>query len=174
MNIYCDGSSRPHSTKCGGSAVVVPDLKVVIYSHIPSPSTNNVAELFAVLTAFRFVDTYIDKNPTATGFTIFSDSEYTVKSFNEWIKGEHDIAKRANSDILKELYPYKKKFSKIAKLQWMRGHVDESDETNYNNLADKMANVAVENTYIRELSYNKILFKCHRSDFNVNSLSKLK
>lgn len=142
--IYTDGSSRPHTTKCGGWATVI-GYKQIIYGHLPAPTTNNVAELMGVLVALNVVI-----NSKLDNVEILSDSRYCVDGFNSWMEKwdkNNTVQTKKNPDLWNHLINIKKsnKFkNKTIKVSWVKGH----GTSNGNKLADQYANNGAENLCI--------------------------
>lgn len=136
-NIYTDGSSRPHTTGAAGWAYAVQlrDKTHVRYGHLPAPSTNNIAELTALLVPLRLF------GPRGFELHFFTDSQYVVKGITEYMKGwkfrgwkTASGAKVKNLELWKEIHslwvPDRHKVS------WVRGHNGHTE----NELVDVWAN----------------------------------
>ena len=85
MEIYCDGSCRGNGTANaeGGFGVVVVDNGKVVntYAEMHKQTTNNRMEIMAIMWA---IVTYYEEI-AAGDVIIFSDSQYAVNSFSNWI-----------------------------------------------------------------------------------------
>lgn len=134
-SIYCDGAYSS-IRKQGGSGVVIlkNDKKVAEYSKTFKGGTNNTAELCAIIIALRFIQKPIDS------LIIYSDSQYCVNCASAgW---ERKKNKRIWHMFDKELNRVKELCSDI-KFTHVKGHQkDSSDQTKWNNYADRLANKA--------------------------------
>ena len=98
-----------------------------------NPTTNNRMELRGLIEAFRMLD-------ADEAGDIYSDSQYSVKTVNEWARGwEAKGWKRKggeilNLDLVQELYALAQSRPK-ATLQWIRGHAGNT----WNERADVLA-----------------------------------
>lgn len=142
--IYTDGSSRPQTTKAGGWGYVIlsPDgSATLVYGHIPAPTTNNVAEVSAVLEALKF----FNKHFKCTKIHFISDSQYVVQGINEWSKNWIKRGwKTNNGQPVKNVELWKELVSiwdsSRHTIEWCRGH----NGTEFNEAADKGANYGSE------------------------------
>ena len=131
IHIYGDGGSNPHSDQCAGWAIAVQPNEGktqwrVFYGHLPAPSTNNIAELTAVINALKMLWKLSDCGsrciPPAT---IYSDSEYTLNSVLKWRpKWEYQGMPPKNTALLYELFDFYDKVCSISELElkWVKGH----------------------------------------------------
>ena len=135
MLVYTDGSCWPNNGKGSGGWAYAhknPDWTYTMkFGHIPAPTTNNVAELRAVINA---ITDHSDAE-------IQSDSQYVVNGFNQWMKswikkGWNKKGGLKNVELWKHLAELKAFFT--GKLIWVRGH----NGTFLNDLADAGANYA--------------------------------
>ena len=135
IECYCDGAYSS-LRKQGGSGIVIlkNGKKVSEYSKTFKGGTNNTAELCAIIIALRFIQKPIDS------LIIYSDSQYCVNCASAgW---ERKKNKRIWHMFDKELNRVKELCSNI-EFKHVRGHQsDDSIETKYNNLADRLANKA--------------------------------
>jgi len=115
VHIYTDGACLQNPGP-GGWAFYIPDRDIRNWGSCID-TTNNVMEMTAIMEAINWC---IDNDEKAT---IYSDSRYCVKGFNQWM---HSWAKsswdkpRKNREMWQQmfnLYPY---FN--GKLIWCRGH----------------------------------------------------
>ena len=135
MQVYTDGSCYPNDgTGPGGwaYATMTEDGLFLCCGHICKPTTNNIAELSAVIAAI------MDDNDSH----VFSDSEYVVKGFNTWMTGWKKKGWKKKKGALKNV-AFWKKLSELkedfnGKVSWVRGH----NGTFLNELADAGANYA--------------------------------
>lgn len=135
IKVFTDGaSSFAGTTKAiAGWAMVVPDLKgtmFVRYGHLPG-KTSNQGEIFGVYYAMVMLHKKKD-----IGLDIYSDSQYTIKSINEWRKKWaltfYDGIKNTNLLIpLFDMWDYHGN----SKISWVKGHADHPG----NIMADKYA-----------------------------------
>jgi ribonuclease HI len=135
LEIYTDGSCYPNDgTGSGGWAysTFYEGQYFLLCNHIPKPTTNNIAELSAMIAA-------VMDNPDGE---IYSDSEYVVKGFNLWMRSWQNKGwKKKKGDLKnvifwKELAKHKQNFK--GKVKWIRGH----NGNFMNELADAGANYA--------------------------------
>lgn len=124
LDIYTDGSCLKNPGGVGGyGAVLLTDPPTVISGHIPAPTTNNRAELMAVIFAIFHAQ--------SLGFKylrILTDSRYIVDTMNL------NYAKNANKDLW-DLLDLSLSTLNSCKFRWVRGH----NGNEYNELADKLA-----------------------------------
>ena len=137
---YTDGSAR---NGIGGWAVVfVWNGEVIMRwsGFVPGPATNNIAELYAIQqVVYSFNELNVPK------ITIYSDSEYAIKSLTIWInswrrsgwinsKGEPV----ANREIIEPLADQLAHLGPKVSLRWVAGHSGNP----FNEEADRLANQA--------------------------------
>lgn len=144
MIIYVDGSAKPNPGR-GGYGVVVMNEKNEIetcYAHYEDETTNNRQELKAILYALiRWGKKLADLNWRDSIPVVYSDSSYSVNTFNNWMfswknngwkKSDNQIPE--NLDLIKEYYKIYEKGYRIdlRKIKGHAGHIG-------NELADKLA-----------------------------------
>lgn len=148
MLVYTDGSCWPNNGKGSGGWAYAhknPDWTYTMkFGHIPAPTTNNVAELRAVINA---ITDHSDAE-------IQSDSQYVVKGFNQWMKSwiKKGWSKKGglkNVELWKNLAELKAFFT--GKLIWVRGH----NGTFLNDLADAGANYARKTKKTSSMKFTK-------------------
>jgi len=133
LNIYTDGSSD-HNTRHGGWAVFIPHRNVKLSGNSYN-TTNNRMEMFAVLTAMRFLNTHNEDG------VIYCDSQYVVRGINEWMykwKNQgwcHGKKSILNADLWHMIFDLKSKLTINVQLKWVRGHAGNT----YNEMVDQMA-----------------------------------
>jgi len=148
IDIYTDGACRVHTSKTGGWAYsasidVGKDVPIEIWDlGAEKNSTSNRMELTAIMEAMKFL---WHSNLLGHNITIFSDSQYSVKGCNLWLKGwikrgfissqdkeikNRDLWVKVNS-LIKCTHP---------KIEWIRGH----DGCPGNERVDKLAVIAAE------------------------------
>lgn len=102
-------------------------------------TTSNRMEMTAVLKAIEH-----GLEMKAKPITIYSDSQYVVKGFNEWMwnwakKGWDRDRELKNVDLWKRLFKYRRK----ATLIWIKGH----NGNEYNEQADDLVRTEYEATF---------------------------
>jgi len=134
MEIYTDGSCKM-SSRDGGWAMVVVDNDNLHFEEWGSDklTTNNVMELTALEKGLLYAI-----NHPETKITIFTDSQYCSKGYNEWCKGWEKKSwktstnkKVENIELWKQIH--KLRSSKI-KVEWVRGH----DGNKWNEYCDSL------------------------------------
>lgn len=136
MKLYTDGSSKDG---IGGWAFVRADNEFHISGKIAN-STNNIAELTAILEALRYA-----RSVASTSVSIFSDSQYCIKALTVWHKKwqrngwiTYDGEPVANRQIIMEILSLIKASKMRVKFVWVRGH----DGERLNSVADSLAKQA--------------------------------
>lgn len=146
IEIYSDGGSNPRTNQAAGWAFAVKPISGerwrCFFGHLPPPSTNNIAELSGVINSLKFLWAFSGNGarriPPAT---IFSDSQYTLKSVLEWRpKWEYQGMPDKNTDLLLELFRMYDLVCSICELElkWVKGHAGNKG----NELADEWATAA--------------------------------
>lgn len=137
--IYCDGASKGNPGPSGWGAVIINKMTEETIQRYGSigHSTNQVAELSAVINAIEFL-------PTGSSIDLFTDSRYVVDGMNKWIGGwvrknwrtaaGKPVANRALWEQILVLCR-----SRTVKFRWVKGH----NGHDMNELADKLANQGV-------------------------------
>lgn len=141
IEVWTDGSSidngKPNCVG-GWSAVFMMGRKTFIrYGHLPAPSSNNRGEIYGVLyTMMRFQDR------RDWEIQIYSDSQYVVKSINEWRHKwkKTDYAGIKNPDLFIPLFQAWD-FHGNCKIDWVKGHAG----TRGNEMADEFAGAGSKN-----------------------------
>lgn len=135
VEVFCDGSSsRNGKPDCiGGWCLAIPDFnskQFIRYGYLPEGSSNNKAEIMGVLKAceiFSKQDRFLP--------VIYSDSQYVIKSCNEWreswSKSNYEGVKNIN--LLKPLFDFIDTSPNKPILKWVKGHAGNIG----NELADK-------------------------------------
>ena len=130
FEIYTDGACIGNGQRknIGGWGFVCIERGKHFYetTGIEYNTTNNRQEILAVLNALRCCKEY-----NITSFTIYSDSQYVVNGFNNWMhkwKKKNWIRGTAskpqpviNKDLWQEMYKIRFEFDKVD-LKWVRGH----------------------------------------------------
>lgn len=143
MIIYTDGSAHPNPGPGGFGVVICDDENNILdtYSHHELATTNNIQELKAIL--YAMINYGIHESEAGFMFptTVYSDSNYAVKTFNEWmfnwekngwIKSDKKVPE--NLELIQAYYNLYKKGYRI-NLQKIKGH----NGNKGNDLADKLA-----------------------------------
>lgn len=141
LEVWTDGSSiangKPNCVGGWSAAFMMGNKKFVRYGHLPAPSSNNRGEiggvLFTMLTFGAKKDWEIQ---------IYSDSQYVVKSINEWRFGwkRNKYEGIKNPDMFIPLFEAWDKHGN-AKISWVKGHAG----TYGNELADEYAGYGSKN-----------------------------
>ena len=132
--IFTDGSSDPNPGPGGWGAVKVIDGEIIEQrAGREGQTTNNRMELTALIEAFKM--TAEDEE-----IIVFSDSQYCVKTVNEWAAGwEKRGWKRkdgpiVNLDLVQELFALARSRPR-ARVEWIRAH----NGSRWNEYADALA-----------------------------------
>ena len=129
MEIYCDGSCRGNGTANaeGGFGVVVVDNGEVVntYAEMHKQTTNNRMEMMAIMWA---IVTYYEEI-AAGDVVIFSDSQYAVNTFSNWIWSWYNRGWKKSNKQTPENLTLLKKYVTITndgklpvQLRYVRGH----------------------------------------------------
>lgn len=150
MVIYTDGSADKNGDKNspGGFAVVVYDDDghlIDAYAERCTNTTNNAMEMSAIVYALEH---YGANNADFLVPLVYSDSQYCVRTFNEWYPRWKANGWIKSDKKVPENLTLIKKFDKLSStkrinLQWIKGH----NKTEGNELADNLAagRIKVEN-----------------------------
>lgn len=151
----CSGNGKKHAV--GGIGVYFPNREMKNISKIYrlGVCTNNATELFAILTAIR----YIKKNIGLDNCKIIikTDSQYSIdcvtKWVNNWIKNgwrTKNDTPVSNQELIEKIHNYIESYD--IEFEHVFGHEDGDDpDTICNNKADKLATQATE----RAINENK-------------------
>lgn len=128
--MYTDGSSVSQKPEVGaGWAACITDMngrEFILYGHLPYPATNNVAEMYGVIVALR-VGRKINQF-----LTVYTDSQYTEKSLNEWRgKWESTGFPVKNRELIHRLFEAHDLHKRCC-VRWIKGHAGHAG----NELAD--------------------------------------
>lgn len=114
------------------------------YGHLPAPSSNNRGEIYGVLYAMQML-----KHRKDWRIEIYSDSQYVVKSINEWRHKwklyNYDGIK--NEDLLVPLFNAWDEHNN-ASIKWVKGHIG----IRGNELSDEYAGLGGRNENINVLN----------------------
>lgn len=131
IEIYADGGSFPQTTKAAGWAFTVAPLGGtgawrVFFGYLPPPSTNNIAEMMAVLNSMRFLYMFhIRSGKRVPPSTIMSDSQYVLKGITEYrFKWEVEGWPEKNHQLWVQIFDIFYKLKEVCDLQfkWVKGH----------------------------------------------------
>ena len=146
MIIYTDGSAHPNPGPGGFGVVVVDNNKNLLYAYnkqFDNKVTNNEMELKAILFSFLNygVNIYNEDNFNKEIPIVYSDSNYCVQTFNEWMfswekKGwiKSDKQTPENLDLIQAYYNWYNKGYRID-LKKVKGHAGNK----WNEVADQLA-----------------------------------
>ena len=131
IKIYADGACRgnQNTTNIGGYGVVlIYKDSVKELNNAFQDTTNNKMEILSVIEGLKSLKRF------DIPVEIYSDSQYVVNTINNGWR------KNANLDLWDELDRLIEKFDSVKFIK-VKGHSD----NNYNNRADKLANIAMDN-----------------------------
>jgi ribonuclease HI len=146
---YTDGSliRKGKKIQCGyGIYFPNQEYKSVGRKFTHEPITNNRAELYAIFKTIIFTNKIDQKriltnSPRIKKLIIYSDSEYSVKTYNEWLPQWIKTGKSyLNSDIINETQDHIKNAPFTVKLIHVRAHTGKNDfHSVANDIVDKLA-----------------------------------
>jgi ribonuclease HI len=149
LEIYTDGSlvKKGGNTYCGyGIYFPNQEYKSISRKFTHEPITNNRAELYAILKSIVLANIInlkrIENNqPEIKLVNIYSDSEYSVKTFNEWLpKWKKTSKKYKNSDIINEIEEHISIAPFKVIMKHVRAHTGKTDiHSISNNIVDELA-----------------------------------
>jgi ribonuclease HI len=144
--VYTDGSSRNTTTREGGWAFHClceeEEAEAKRWGYLPAPTTNNIAELMAILRALQFVAL------TDRPLFVFSDSAYAINALNVWLMGWREngwVGSQGqpvkNIPLFEEIDRYLELHRSVRQvaLRHIKGHAGHI----YNESADQMAGIAM-------------------------------
>ena len=142
IEIYTDGACSGNPGPGGWGFVIIDGKNTKSFSGSEDDTTNNRMELTAAIKAIES----IDKNES---IILHTDSTYVQKGITEWIinwKKNNWISSTkkpvANKDLWKKLDEYN--LSRDIKWTWVKAHQScDSNDSIYNNMADKLATGAI-------------------------------
>jgi ribonuclease HI len=142
IKIYTDGACSGNPGPGGWGFVVLDGENTKSFSGSEDPTTNNRMELTAAIKAIESVD-------IGVSIILHTDSTYVQKGITEWIinwKKNNWISSTkkpvANKDLWMKLDEYN--LSRDIKWIWVKAHQsDDSNDSIYNNMADKLATGAI-------------------------------
>ena len=142
IEIYTDGACSGNPGPGGWGFVIIDGKNTKSFSGSEDDTTNNRMELTAAIKAIES----IDKNES---IILHTDSTYVQKGITEWIinwKKNNWISSTkkpvANKDLWMKLDEYN--LSRDIKWTWVKAHQScDSNDSIYNNMADKLATGAI-------------------------------
>ena len=146
MIIYTDGSAHPNPGPGGFGVIVLDNDKNLLYTYSKQfekeKVTNNQMELKAILYSFLNYGVNIGDNDFINDIPIvYSDSNYCVQTFNNWIFNwvnnnwmKSNNKEPENIELIKAYYDWYQKGYRID-LRKVKGHSGEI----WNELADQLA-----------------------------------
>ncbi len=142
IEIYTDGACSGNPGPGGWGFVIIDGKNTKSFSGSEDDTTNNRMELTAAIKAIES----IDKNES---IILHTDSTYVQKGITEWIinwKKNNWISSTkkpvANKDLWMKLDEYN--LSRDIKWIWVKAHQScDSNDSIYNNMADKLATGAI-------------------------------
>ena len=149
INVYTDGSliRKGKAIFCGyGIYFPNSEYKPISRKFTHEPITNNRAELYAILKSIILCNKVdlqrkIDKKMRINKIIIYSDSEYSVKTFNEWLpKWLKNGKDYLNKDIIDETAEHIKNAPFKVYIQHIRAHTGKNDiHSKANDVVDSLA-----------------------------------
>lgn len=138
LNIYTDGSCRPSNPgKCGAGVVILNDENKVVHSisEYLGEGTNNIAELSSIKIALEWIIKNQEhyKISSWDSHNIYTDSNYAVGLFTK------NWNPKKNKELVKEVRGLLEDFPNTS-ISWVKAH----NGNKYNEMADQLANAAVE------------------------------
>jgi ribonuclease HI len=148
LQIYCDGACDPNPGRAGSGIAVYRDRMLVqLWYGLYNPNgTNNSAELNALYHALVIAEAAVVAGETAQ---IFCDSTYSINCISKWAAGWEKKGWRKPGGPIKNLSVIQAAHSLYARIepQLQLAHVSAHMGTEGNELADRMAMLAVERGY---------------------------
>lgn len=149
ITAYTDGSlmRKGKNIFCGYGIYFLDNVyKSISRKFTHEPITNNRAELYAILKTIIITNIIDNKrrltnSPRINKLTIYSDSEYSVKTYNEWLpKWLKNKKEYMNPDIINETMDHMKNASFKVVLIHVRAHTGKSDPHSLaNEIVDDLA-----------------------------------
>ncbi|MBT3697364.1 MAG: ribonuclease HI [Gammaproteobacteria bacterium] len=141
--IYTDGACSGNPGVGGWGVVVIKKTDIEKFNGYEKDTTNNRMELMAAIEG-------IAKQKIGEKITLYTDSKYVKDGITTWV-----INWRKNNWLTSAKKPVKNKdlWQRLdllcgkyeVKWKWVRAHQEDlSDETMYNNMADKLARDGIE------------------------------
>lgn len=149
INVYTDGSliRKGKDVYCGyGIFFPNGEYKSISRKFTHEPITNNRAELYAILKSIIICNIInikrIQKHETPVSIlNIYSDSEYSVKTFNEWLPNWIKKKKEyMNPDIINQIVDHLAQAPFKVNFHHVRAHTGKNDPHSVaNNVVDELA-----------------------------------
>jgi ribonuclease HI len=149
ISVYTDGSlvRKGKQVFCGyGIYFPGAEYKPISRKFTHEPITNNRAELYAILKSIILcnkidVQRKLDGKQRVKRITIYSDSEYSVKTYNEWLPKWLKSGKPyLNSDIINETWDHISNAPFSIFIEHIRAHTGKSDPHHVSNdIVDQLA-----------------------------------
>lgn len=149
LEIYTDGSlvKKDGNIYCGyGIYFPNHEYKSISRKFTHEPITNNRAELYAILKSIvlaNMINLKRIKNEQVEikQVNIYSDSEYSVKTFNEWLpKWKKTLKEYKNPDIINEIEKHIKVAPFKVNFKHVRAHTGKKDiHSISNDIVDELA-----------------------------------
>lgn len=149
IEAYTDGSLiRKGKEIFCGYGIYFPngEYKSISRPFTHTPITNNRAELYAILKTINICNIInskriINKELQVKIVNIYSDSEYSIKTFNEWLsKWKKNKKKYLNSDIIDEIDDYINNSPFKINFYHVKAHTNKKDiHSISNSMADELA-----------------------------------
>jgi ribonuclease HI len=157
FHIYTDGSAQTNPGKSGWAYLILADDH---HTHVHKDhgtwhySTNQRAELMAIVEALGWVNGVTNEFTKGAPITIYSDSKYAISCLSEWWqKWERNGWQRKdggkwlpvkNADLIRRGVGYAKRLN--VRWQWVKGH----SGNQWNEFVDSMANAAAASIHAEE------------------------
>lgn len=144
VNIYSDGACSPNPGKAGtGVAIYYGEtVNSLWFGLFESNGTNNSAELYGLLEAFKMAQHFVKQNLSVQ---VLSDSKYGIDCITKWADGWKKRGWNRSSgepiknlDLIKDCHRLYSQLKNNIIITHVRGHVDIEG----NELADRMAVMA--------------------------------
>lgn len=155
LTYYTDGGCEPNPGQ-GTWAFVCLEPHIEQSGHDPN-ATNNTMEMTAII---RAIENAIEQKADAV--QIYSDSQYCVNGFNEWMSGwarkgwvkrgeNGDFVQVKNVGLWQTLYGYRVKYAQTMpiRLTWVRGH----NGNEYNELCDQLVRQEYDRVFKGEMKH---------------------
>lgn len=134
MMVFTDGSfSKKPNVGGAGYIILSQNHEITGGRYLFNCSDNNVAEVFAIYSALKFIEKHNFKDKT---IQIISDSDYALRKINLNKEGRNEM----ESIFLKYIQEFQQKTNKKISFMLVKGHKhDKTKISFYNNLADEIA-----------------------------------
>lgn len=180
VTVYVDGScfNNGKGGSFGGMGIYFPNHELAHISKVyrKDTCTNNKTELYAILTAIRYVNKHIGLKKCK--LHIKSDSDYSIKSVTVWIKGwlknKWQNSKGepvANKDLISKIHSYVSVYN--ITFEHVEAHTGRKDiDSICNDKADKLAKAAANRNKqqrpTRQAGSKRTYNKPYRRNYNNN------